>query len=42
MPTTEDLRHDLLLIITVALFIFLATGFLGPGQITDEETVVFP
>ncbi|MDD3654231.1 MAG: hypothetical protein PHO01_08630 [Desulfotomaculaceae bacterium] len=37
---TEGIQHDLLLIITVALFIFLVTGFLGPGQVTDEDTVV--
>ncbi|MDD4168964.1 MAG: hypothetical protein PHD36_01660 [Desulfotomaculaceae bacterium] len=40
MPTTEDIRHDLLLVITVAVFIFLATGFLGPGQVAEAPVVL--
>ncbi|HEX3048295.1 MAG TPA: hypothetical protein VHY08_26320 [Bacillota bacterium] len=40
-PRTDQVRHDILLIIATGLFIFFATGILGP-QRTPVEPIVIP
>lgn len=35
MPNTEEVRHDLLLTIVVALFILFSTGLGGPSAIAE-------
>ncbi|OQA10203.1 MAG: hypothetical protein BWY65_00778 [Firmicutes bacterium ADurb.Bin373] len=41
MPTKDEIKHDLLLTITVALAILFATGISGPST-TPGEPVVLP
>ncbi|MFZ5942696.1 MAG: hypothetical protein ACOYVD_01175 [Bacillota bacterium] len=40
MSNEENSRHDLLLIIVVALFILFVTGFAIPTPITEEPIVI--
>lgn len=40
MVLVEDAKHDLLLIITVALVILFATGLLSPSAVEDSITVI--
>ena len=41
MATWEDLQHDILIIITVALVILLILGLVqGPEGIEEEEIIV--
>lgn len=40
MYTTEKSQHDLLLIITTALFVLFTTGLAVPPQIQAQTTVI--
>ena len=42
MATTEEIRHDLLLAITVALTLLLTTGLAGPPKVGGGTPIVFP
>gem|GEM_PF-3825119 len=37
-PTRDEIQHDLLLVISTALFILLATGLAGPPRVEVPPT----
>ncbi|MDD4335124.1 MAG: hypothetical protein PHY77_05915 [Desulfotomaculaceae bacterium] len=41
MPNKDEIKHDILLTITVVLAILFATGISGPST-TPGEPVIFP
>ncbi len=38
----DEVRHDILLIITVALAILFATGLTGPPAVPEEPVIIPP
>ncbi|WP_278320181.1 hypothetical protein [Inediibacterium massiliense] len=40
MALSENVQHDLLLVITSMLFILFVTGCAGPSEISEEPTII--
>jgi hypothetical protein len=40
LPNIEEVRHDLLLTIAVAIFILYSTGLGGPQEIPAEPVII--
>ena len=42
MEMNEDTQHDLLLVITGALFVLFATGLTKPSEVSGQTIVIPP